>query len=42
MEKLRTLIKKGRVIFIAFDNEVLALADPEAATEILGDASNEK
>ncbi len=42
MQKFRTLIEECRVVFVAFEDEVLAIAQPEAAPEIFGYASDQE
>jgi hypothetical protein len=42
MQKLRTLVEERSVIFVAFEDEVFAVAEPEAATKVFGDASDQE
>ena len=41
MDKLATLIKERRVIFVALDDEPLAVREARALREIIGNASDE-
>jgi len=42
VHELRAFIEKGRVVFIAFQNERPALAQMEAGLEILRDTTNQE
>ncbi len=42
VQKLWTLVEKCRVVFVAFEDEMVARSEAEAAAEIFGDASNQE
>src|SRR5207302_4758481 len=42
VQKLRTLIEECGVILVAFQNKVLAIAEPKTAAEIFRDAADQK
>ena len=41
LQELRRLVEERAVVFVAFDDELAAAADPVAALEVLGDAADE-
>jgi len=42
VHEFRSLVEEGRVIFIAFQDEVLALAKIEARAKVFGNAADQK
>ena len=42
VQEFGALVEEGRVVFVAFDDEVLALLQSKTAVEILRDASNQE
>src|SRR6185369_10652436 len=42
VHKLRTLVEISRVVFVAFDDEVIAISNSKTHAEVLGDAANEE
>src|SRR5205814_1822284 len=41
MNELAALVKEGGVVFVAFDDEPIAVREPRALAEIVRDAANE-
>ena len=42
VQELRSLVEEGGVVLVAFEDEVLALAEVKAGAEIFGDAADEE
>ena len=42
VQKLRTFIEEGGIVFVALQNKMFAVAEPEATAEIFRDAANQK
>src|SRR5439155_22189841 len=42
VQKLRPLVEEGRIIFVAFEDEVLSLPQLKTRSEVLRDAANQK
>ena len=40
VQEFRAFIKESRIVLVAFENEVLALTQREAAAEVLSDATD--
>jgi len=42
VQELRALVEERRVVLVAFEDEVLTIAEAKAASEVFGDAADQK